>query len=459
MKQSIYLLLFLFLFIFSACQSQSAENSKLSAQKKGKQATQKQQKDTKNAKWAENAIIYEVNLRHFSEKGTFEGLGKQLGRLKKMGVDVVCLTPIQPIGKKNRQGKLGNPYAVQDFKNVNSNYGKMESFMTLVKRIHQLNMHIIIDWSATAALDSELAQNHKNWFQKDAKKNDVVAFDYENSELQRYMLDAMKYWVKKTDIDGFRCINADAASADFWEKATHDLSTIKPVFMVASNEKSDFKASTFDASYDHTFYALMQDIAAGKKNAEDFNLFLKQEKKSVETARRVRFTKLPSEKTPKNAVFKDFSRTIRSFSVLSYVMSDFPMLQNGQEANLDKYLSLYDKDAIDWNNYELQAFYAQLAKLKHENKALASGNFGGKMQGISSNKANDILAFSRTKDGNKVVAIFNLSNKKISDIEWRINKGIEGKYTDFFSGKEKIFDSKTKMSLEAWEYKIFVFGK
>ena len=449
MKQSIYL--FLFLFIFSACQSQSVENTKISAQKKEKQKTQQEQKDTKTAKWTENAIIYEVNIRHFSEKGNFEGLGKQLGRLKKMGVDVVCLTPIQPIGKKNRQGKMGNPYAVQDFKNVNPNFGKMEDFITLVKRIHQLGMHVIIDWSATAALDNELAQKHEDWFLKNTKNiSDVIVFDYEKDKVQSYMLDALQYWVKKTDIDGFRCVNVTKNSADFWEKAKYTLSSIKPVFMVASSEKSDFKTKAFDAIYSNAFYKTIKEIENGKKNASDLSVVLKEEEEGFGTeAKKIRFTTMESEKN------SDFGQADRSFSVLSYVMPDFPLLLNGQEAAFDNNLEAFEKGVIDWKNYELQAFYTQLAKLKHDNVALRSSE----MFEITNSEQQDVFAFSRTKDGDTVVAIFNLSDKKKNNIEFRMRKEIEGKYLDFFSGKETAFDSKTKMSLEAWEYKILVFGK
>lgn len=66
--------------------------------------------------WARSANIYEVNIRQYTPEGTFTAFEQHLPRLKKMGVDILWLMPIQPIGEKNRKGKLGSYYSIQDYR-------------------------------------------------------------------------------------------------------------------------------------------------------------------------------------------------------------------------------------------------------------------------------------------------------------------------------------------------------
>ena len=69
--------------------------------------------------WSRNANIYEVNIRQYTPEGSFNAFAKHLPRLKKMGVDILWLMPVQPIGEKNRKGSLGSYYAVRDYTAVN----------------------------------------------------------------------------------------------------------------------------------------------------------------------------------------------------------------------------------------------------------------------------------------------------------------------------------------------------
>ena len=98
--------------------------------------------------WIDNACIYEVNIRQFSEEGTFGAFEKELPRLKSMGIDVIWLMPIHPIGELNRKGAMGSYYAVRDYKKVNPEFGDLNSFKSLVQSTHELGLKIIIDWVA-----------------------------------------------------------------------------------------------------------------------------------------------------------------------------------------------------------------------------------------------------------------------------------------------------------------------
>jgi glycosidase len=199
----------------------------------------------KTVEWSKNASIYEVNVRQFSKEGTFKALEKELPRLKEMGVDILWLMPINPIGVKNRKGSLGSYYAVKDYMAVNPEFGTKADFDQLVKAAHALNLKIIIDWVAnhTSPDNIWVEQGHKDWYTLDSTGNlqptigtdwwDVADLNYDNEDMRKAMIESMKFWVKTSDIDGFRCDVADWVPVDFWNDARKELDAIKPVFMLA----------------------------------------------------------------------------------------------------------------------------------------------------------------------------------------------------------------------------------
>ena len=99
--------------------------------------------------WSRSASIYEVNVRQFTPEGSFAALQAHLPRLRELGVNILWLMPIQPIGLKNRKGSLGSPYAVRDYTAVNPEFGTLEDFRALVRAIHAAGMRVIIDWWPT----------------------------------------------------------------------------------------------------------------------------------------------------------------------------------------------------------------------------------------------------------------------------------------------------------------------
>ena len=88
----------------------------------------------------QDAVIYEVNIRSFSKEGTFKALETKVPALKKLGVKIVSLLPIHPIGELNRMGSSGSPFAVMDFYTVNPDYGTLDDFKSLVNTVHRQDM-------------------------------------------------------------------------------------------------------------------------------------------------------------------------------------------------------------------------------------------------------------------------------------------------------------------------------
>ena len=193
--------------------------------------------------WVRQGIIYEIYTRSFSPAGNFRGIEKRLPELKKLGVTILWIMPIHPVGVLHHKGKLGSQYSVQDYYGINPEFGTIDDFKRLVNRAHELGFHLIIDLVANhTSWDSKLINDHPDWFTKDSAGNivspnpdwtDVADLNYSQPGLRRYMIEMMKYWVRDIGIDGFRCDVAEMVPTDFWEAARAALDSIKPVMMLA----------------------------------------------------------------------------------------------------------------------------------------------------------------------------------------------------------------------------------
>jgi glycosidase len=209
--------------------------------------------------WSYNSTIYEANIRQFTPEGTFAAFEEHLPKLKQMGIEIIWLMPIHPIGEKNRKGTLGSYYSVKDYKGINPKFGTEEDFKSLVNAIHDQDMYIIIDWVANhTAWDHPWTKTNKDFYTLDSEGNfvppvpdwsDVIDLNFENKELWLQMIDAQKYWIEEFDIDGYRCDVAAMVPNEFWGKARLELDQIKPVFMLAEAHEPELHENGFDMTY------------------------------------------------------------------------------------------------------------------------------------------------------------------------------------------------------------------
>lgn len=381
--------------------------------------------------WSRNANIYEVNVRQFTPEGTLNAFAKHLPRLKKMGVDILWLMPIQPIGELNRKGTLGSYYAVRDYTAVNPEFGTLADMRALVKQAHALGMRVILDWVANhTAWDNAWVRQHNDWYQKNEKGEifpvtfqdtpdavpeywtDVVALDYKQPALWKGMTDAMAFWVRETGIDGFRCDVADLVPVAFWNQARVELDKIKPVFMLAEGHKPALHDAAFDMSYAWDLANVFKDIAAGKADAGALRKHITQPKVSYpDTAYRMTFTNNHDFNSWQGHDGELYGPAYKAMAVLAATLPGMPLIYGGQEAGLAKRLEFFEKDAIQWNGYPLQGFYTDLLKLKKKNPALWNGQYGGAIKLLDAGNA-DIFAFRRSKGKNVVSVITNLSARE-----------------------------------------------
>ncbi len=418
-----------------------------------------------HADWSKNANIYEVNIRQYSEDGTFEAFQKELPRLKAMGVDILWLMPIFPIGELNRKGSLGSYYAVSDYKQVNPEFGTMADLQSLVNEAHQLGMYVILDWVANhSAWDHTWATSHPEWYQHDSTGafkspfdwTDVIAFDYSQPALRDSMIDAMKFWVSKADVDGFRCDVAGMVPVDFWNEARAQLDQIKPVFMLAEDEgNTALLDQAFDMNYSWRFHHIMNEIAQEKKPAcEVWSYIHWNDTSYAPNAYRMLFITNHDENSWNGTIDERLGDAGDAMAVLSYTFPGMPLIYSGQEAGMDKRLLFFEKDPIDWTAIRKEKFYTTLNQLKKENPALWNGSFGGNIVPLSSPEDPSVVAFLRQKDQNKVVVLLNLSAEDQSFV--LDGDQLMGSYQDVFGQTDVELVSGQIVDLKPWHYLVLV---
>jgi glycosidase len=415
--------------------------------------------EVKHLEWTRSAVIYEVNIRQFSKEGSFKGVEKELTRLKELGIDILWLMPVNPIGIKNHKGKLGSYYSVKDYSTVNPDYGKMDDFKQLVQEVHKLGMKIIIDWVPNhSSWDNPLTISHPEYYLKDSVGKfqsafdwtDVIRFDYNNPGLRKYMTETMEWWYKETGIDGFRCDVAHMVPVDFWDQLRASLDSIKPIFMLAESDQPFLHKKAYDATYDWKFFHIMNEIARGKMNAREVSKhFNWVDSIYPGDSYLMQFTSNHDENSWSGTEFERMGEGAKTFAVLCATLPDMLLIYNGQESGFNRRLKFFEKDSISWGKYELKDFYKTLINLKKENKAIWNGN-GGKPQWITTSKDTSVIAFARVSEQNEIVVLANLSARNL-DITIK-NTLVEGEFTDVFTNKKVTLNKGSKFILKPWEY-------
>ena len=414
--------------------------------------------------WSRNADIYEVNIRQYTPEGTFKAFSEHLPRLKEMGVDIIWLMPVNPIGVKNRKGSLGSYYSVKDYTEVNPEFGTLDDFKELVKKAHEQGMKVIIDWVANhSSWDNPWITEHPDWYTKDSTGEMVSPFDwsdvadlnYDNKGLWTGMTDAMKYWVKETGIDGYRCDVAGMVPVEFWDQVRAELDKIKPVFMLAEAEDPALQIHAFDMTYAWELHHILNEIAQGKKNATAIETYyLKQDTLYPKDAYRMLFTSNHDENSWNGTEFERMGEGSVCMAVLTATLPGMPLMYSGQESAFNRRLRFFDKDTIDWKDYRLAPFYKALFTLKHSYQPLWNGSWGGTMERISTTADTSIFAFTRVKEGDKIFVIANLSGE-VKETKLR-GDSYKGSYREWFTGEETIFKKNAAVRMKPWEYKVYV---
>ena len=415
--------------------------------------------------WSKDATIYEVNIRQHTPEGTFAAFTEDIARIKNMGIEILWLMPIHPIGEKNRKGTLGSYYSVRDYKGINPEFGTLEDFEALVAEAHKHDMKVIIDWVANHTSFDAVWADSLSWYTLDSVGAmqptlgtdwwDVADLNFDNQNMRAAMIDALVYWVRDVKIDGYRCDVAGSVPTDFWETAIDSLRAVnKEIFMLAEAEDSEHHDKAFNMSYAWNWLHIMNGIAKGEKTLADIDAYMAKEDTAFsDEAFRMYFITNHDENSWNGTEFDRYGKKgVEAYAVITYTIDGMPLMYGGQESGLDYALEFFEKDSIAWGDYKMTEFYSKLIKLNRDNEALWNGMHGGDFKRLKTTADDQVYAFTRTKGESQVVTIVNLSKKKT---KLTFESLPEGDFKSLFDQESLAAIGANGLELAPWGYHVF----
>lgn len=411
----------------------------------------------------ESSVVYEMNVRQQSVEGTFAAAEARLPFLKELGVDIVWLMPIHPIGEKGRKGTLGSYYAIRNYREINPEFGTMEDFERFLAKAHELGMRVILDYVAnhTSPDAAWVTEKPAEWYVRDEKGEPVVQYDwwdiaklnYNCPEVHEEMKAVQRFWIEK-GVDGFRCDVAGEMPDEFWMASWSALRAENPdLYFLAEGEGPNFHADGFNACYAWPLKDVMNDIAQGKKTTAAMKEWIADlTTRYPREASQLMFTSNHDENSWSGTEFERLGAAAKTFAALTYVLPQGqPLIYTGQEVGYDHRFEFFEKDPIpSWEPNEYTEFYRTLNTLRHENPALYAGAAGGELVYMTG-AVEEVLAFTREVEGNKVLCLFNLSNEEQSVVP---TNEVAGDYVCAMSGQQTTIEAGKEFKLPAWGFVI-----
>ena len=362
----------------------------------------------------ENSVVYEMNVRQYTPEGTFAAAQQELSRLAELGVDIVWLMPIYPIGVEGRKGPLGSYYAVKNYCDVNPEFGTLADFDNFLAEAHRLGLRVVLDWVAnhTSPDNIWVTERPADWYERDAEGNttftadwsDTANLNYENKDVWAGMAGAMRFWMER-GIDGFRCDMACEVPLEFWKETIAGLRADYPnMYMLAEGEEPLLHSlSGFNSSYSWELHHMMNSIARGEQNIPELLAYLEKDAaRQPADAFRLMFTSNHDENSWAGTEFERMGDAAKVMAVLTFTLPNGqPLIYTGQEMGWNKRFEFFQKDPVPaWEKNEYFDFYKELIAIRHANPALAAGVNGGAFEVVSTDDST--LVFTRTLPTNKV---------------------------------------------------------
>ena len=409
--------------------------------------------------WAHDGVIYEIFPRDFSARGDFAGVTTQLDRLQQLGVNILWLMPIHPLGRLKAKGTLGSPYAVRDYYGIDPAYGTAADLHRLVSEAHRRNLKVIIDIVANHTSWDSVMMAHPDWYTHDAAGHiippnpdwvDVADLDYRNPALRRYMIDMLLHWLKDFDLDGFRCDFAAGVPTDFWEAARAALEKTKPdIVMLAEADSPDLLAKAFDIDYSWKLYGTLADVLQSGRPASSLReQWLADAAQYPHGALRMRFT---DNHDQHRAIVRFGEPAALAASALMFTLDGVPMLYNGMEVGdttESAAPALFEKLPVFWQSAELRPAYPrtfqQLVSLRKAHAALRDGE----VRWLHNSDEAHVLTFSRHDQLETLVVAINLSAQAFVGV---VDAGA-GQYEELGADRSAALPA---LSLGAWEFRVF----
>lgn len=409
-----------------------------------------------NIDFYKRCTIYEVNLRQYSAKGDIPSFINHLPRLRSMGVDVIWLMPIHPIGMMNRKGDKGSPYSIMNFNEIHPDYGTKEDFKNLVVTVHSFGMKIIIDWVANhTSWDHVWTNSNPDFYVRDENGKfvspydwtDVIQIDHENTNAHDAMIESMSYWVSNFNIDGFRADMAHLTPLYFWKKAKYELEKIKYDLIWLGETENENYYEVFDVIYAWKWMHKSKDFISNGISKSEFIDFLKSDTRNMQ----LYFTSNHDENSWNGTEFEKYGRYAKAMSVFTFFYPfSVPLIYSGQEIPNEKRLSFFEKDAIDWNrSMDFFDFYKTLCA---QRKSIP---FLSKIEYIDNNKKS--IFFKAYEEDKQIILVF--LNFEIDRIiyDHQLSSNENGAYVNLFSSEKINFKNQIKIELDPGDFLVLKF--
>lgn len=414
--------------------------------------------------WKHTTNIYEVNVRQYTKEGTFRAFEKEMPRLKNMGVKTLWFMPITPIAQKNKKGSLGSPYAASDYISINPEFGTMDDFKHLVNEAHRLGFKVIIDWVANhtgwdhvwTKTNPEFYLKENGDFKMASGMDDIIELDHQNQDMRKAMIDAMKFWIEETDIDGFRCDLASWVTVDFWKEARPEVEKIKPLFWIGEFDEleSPEYGKVFDASYSWKWMHKSAEFYKDNQPIHELVDLLRKYSQIGDSSMRAWFTSNHDENSWNGTEYEKYGDITKPMAIFSATWNGIPLLYSGQELPNLKRLEFFEKDPIEWTNHcEMADFYKTLLNLKSSNPALRGGDSNVVTYLLNTSANNKIFAYIRKNKWNEVLVVLNFSKE---NVEFTIeDENVAGVFKNIFDGTKKDFNNGKNFSFKVSDYAVF----
>lgn len=413
-----------------------------------------------SAPWVRSGVVYEINPRTFSASGNFKGVEAGLPHLEQLGVTILWLMPIHPIGQLNKKGNIGSPYAVRDYDAINPDYGTAADLKHLIAAAHQRGFKVIIDIVANHTAWDSVLMKHPEYYKRNAQGvvqppvpdwADVAGLDYRNADLRVYMAAMLERWLRDFDLDGFRCDVASMVPRDFWEDVRARLEKIKPdIIMIAEANMPELLVKAFDLDYAWPFHSTLTDVFEnGAPASEIQRTWQADHDRYPKGSMEMRFSDNHDEK---RAIARFGEKGALAASALVFTMDGVPMLYNGMEVG-DTAESgapaLFENLQVFWQiaerRPEFPRVYHDLVALRKAHGALQQGE----LEWVRNSDPDRILSYTRRGPDGEFLVVINCSNRPFLGL---VDAGPEFRNLPAFAPKPAVLPS---VSLDAWGFRIF----
>jgi len=404
----------------------------------------------------EHIVMYEVNIRAFSSSGDLAGVTSRIGQIDSLGANVIWLMPIFPIGQTN---SVNSPYCVQNFTEVNPEFGSFSDLLTLIDSAHSRDMAVILDWVANhTAWDNPWISNESWYTQVDGEIispagtnwNDVADLNYDNNEMRQAMINALTYWIQEANIDGYRFDAADFVPFDFWQQALSALNsaTDRGLIYLAEGAREDHFTAGFQMNFSWNFYNQIKSVFNGQAATLLYTTHMAEYQNIPTGKNKLRFTTNHDESawdaTP-IVLFHGKDGAITA-SLVTIYLGGVPLIYGSQEVGVAEPIPFFSNFPIDWEqNPDMYQTYQDILNFYLSSEALLEGD-------LQDYSTDDVVSFTRTSTSEIVFVIANVRN---TSVNFSIPSGYQiTSWSDAFTNMPVQLE--TSINLDGYSYRVMV---